>query len=94
MTDSAGSGVQERDNRTIIGFLSIGLFAVIAFNVWLLWYFLVGMPSGCAARAAATAGRETCGWGPAVPVLLVLGAALIVTSLFLLYRWHVQKKGM
>ena len=47
--------------------VSAGLVAVILVNAYIIWYFIIGMPAECAARAVATAGRETCGTGPAVP---------------------------
>jgi len=84
------AGKEPRSLSVLI--FSAGLIAVILANAYIIWYFLIGMPTECAARAIATAGRETCGTGPAVPVVVAISAILIAASLYLLYRWHIQKK--
>jgi hypothetical protein len=91
--------VQKRDGKkdrpsTRMLIVSAGLVAVILVNAYIIWYFLIGMPSACAARAIATAGRETCGTGQAVPVIVAISATLIAASLYLIFRWHIQKKGI
>ncbi len=80
------------DKSFPVWIFSISLIIGILVNAYIIWYFLVGMPAECAARAAATAGRETCGAGPAMPVILVICAALIGAGISFLYRWHIRKK--
>ena len=92
MASSSGNDTKAPVSSIKITLFSAGLIAVILVNAYLIWYFLAGMPSACAARALETFGRETCGAGPAVPVILVLNVALIIASLYLLWYWHTYKR--
>ena len=74
--------------------ISFGLVVVILVNLCIMWYFLIGMPSECAALADATAGRETCGPGPGVSYILFLNVALIAASLYMLWRWYKREKSL
>ena len=92
MTDSSGEDAPKNQTRPSLALYSAGLGAVIFVNLYIIWYFVIGMPAECAALAIASAGRETCGPGPAVPVILLVNAVLIAASIFLLCRWHLGKK--
>jgi hypothetical protein len=70
---------------------TFGVVAEILVNLYIIWYFLYGMSAACARRAAETAGHETCGPGTAVPVIVLISAALVLAGMYFLYRWHLKK---
>lgn len=92
MTAVSGTGAERPARDLPVMVVSGALIAEIMVNAYIIWFFVVGLPSDCSARVVATAGRVSCETGPAVPVVLLVSAALIIAGLVLLYRWHIQKK--
>jgi hypothetical protein len=94
MSDSSGPDKERKAWPLTLQIVSAGLIAVIFINLYIMWYFLIGMPSSCSALAVATAGRGTCGPGPAVSYIVVLNGILIAASIFMLWRWFKREKNL
>ena len=70
------------------GLVSILLTLEIIANMYIVWYLLYKIPSDCAAVAASSGGKSTCGleWGGYVAA--GISFMLIGIGIYGLYRWN------
>ena len=64
----------------------------IIVNLYLIWFLLIDIPTGCARLAAETAGSESCGIETGAYVIAGISVVLILAGLYFLAKWYVQKK--
>lgn len=70
---------------------SLVLTAVIAVNIYIVWYLLVAIPSECANLAAMSDGRMTCGIEPGAYIISGICIAIICVGLFAFVRWNMTR---
>jgi hypothetical protein len=71
--------------------VSLALTAVVAVNIYIVWYLLVAIPSGCADLTARSNGSETCGIEPGAYVISGISIAIVVTALYAFVRWNLTR---
>jgi hypothetical protein len=71
--------------------VSLVLTAVVAVNIYIVWYLLVAIPSGCADLAARSNGSETCGIEPGAYVISGIAIAIVVIALYAFVRWNLTR---
>jgi hypothetical protein len=71
--------------------VSLALTAVVAVNIYIVWYLLVAIPSGCADLAARSNGNATCGIEPGAYIISVISIAIIVIALYSFVRWNLTR---
>lgn len=70
---------------------SLALTAVIAVNIYIVWYLLVAIPSGCRDLAARSNGSETCGIEPGAYLLSGISVAIIVVAMYAFITWNMKR---
>lgn len=70
---------------------SLALTAVIAVNIYIVWYLLVGIPSGCRDLAARSNGSMTCGIEPGAYILSGISMVIIVLAVYAFVRWNLTR---
>jgi hypothetical protein len=70
---------------------SLALTAVVAVNIYIVWYLLVAIPSGCADLAARANGRETCGIEPGAYLISGISVVIIALALYVFIRWNLTR---
>ena len=68
--------------------VSLALTAIVAVNIYIVWYLLFAIPSGCADLAARSNGSETCGIEPGAYILSGISVAIIVVAMYAFVRWN------
>jgi uncharacterized membrane protein len=71
--------------------VSLALTAVVAVNIYIVWYLLVAIPSGCADLAARSNGSETCGIEPGAYIISGISIAIVVIALYVFVRWNLTR---
>lgn len=71
--------------------VSLALTAVVAVNIYIVWYLLVAIPSGCADLAARSNGSETCGIEPGAYIISGISIAIVVIALYAFVRWNMTR---
>ncbi len=91
-TKEATCGISPRPGAT--GWLvpaSVALTAVVAVNIYIVWYLLVGIPSGCADLAIRSNGTVTCGLEPGAYIISGISVAIIVLAIYAFVRWNLTR---
>lgn len=70
---------------------AIGAIIVILVNAWIIWFFLISIPAGCAQLAADTGGRQTCGVEPGVYIIIGINVVLILVAVYYILKWNAKK---
>jgi hypothetical protein len=71
--------------------VSLALTAVVAVNIYIVWYLLVAIPSGCADLAARSNGSATCGIEPGAYIISGISIAIVVIALYAFVRWNLTR---
>ena len=71
--------------------VSLALTAVVAVNIYIVWYLLVAIPSGCADLAARSNGSQTCGIEPGAYIISGISVAIVVIALYAFVRWNMTR---
>jgi hypothetical protein len=71
--------------------VSLALTAVVAVNIYIVWYLLVAIPLGCADLAARSNGSETCGIEPGAYIISGISIAIVVIALYAFVRWNMTR---
>jgi hypothetical protein len=70
---------------------SVALTAVVAVNIYIVWYLLVGIPSGCADLASRSNGTTTCGLEPGAYIIAGISVVIIVLAIYAFIRWNLTR---
>ena len=70
---------------------SLALTAVIAVNIYIVWYLLVAIPSGCGDLAARSGGSETCGIEPGAYIVSGISVAIIAVAMYAFITWNMKR---
>ena len=71
--------------------VSLALTAVVAVNIYIVWYLLVAIPSGCADLAARLDGSGTCGIEPGAYLVSGISVAIIAVAIYAFFRWNLTR---
>ena len=71
--------------------VSLALTAVVAVNIYIVWYLLIAIPSGCADLAARSNGSGTCGIEPGVYIVSGISLAIIAAAIYAFVRWNLTR---
>jgi hypothetical protein len=71
--------------------ISLALTVVVAVNIYIVWYLLFAIPSGCADLAARSNGSETCGIEPGAYILSGISVAIIAVAMYAFVRWNLTR---
>ncbi len=70
---------------------SLALTAIVAVNIYIVWYLLIAIPSGCGELAARTNGSATCGIEPGAYILSGISLVIIVVAMYAFIRWNMKR---
>jgi hypothetical protein len=70
---------------------SLALTAIVAVNIYIVWYLLIAIPSGCGDLAARSNGSATCGIEPGAYILSGISVAIIVVAMYVFIRWNMKR---
>jgi hypothetical protein len=71
--------------------VSLALTAIVAVNIYIVWYLLIAIPSGCGELAARSNGSATCGIEPGAYILSGISGAIIVVAMYAFIRWNMKR---
>jgi hypothetical protein len=71
--------------------VSLALTAIVAVNIYIVWYLLLAIPSGCADLAARSNGSQTCGIEPGAYILAGISVAIIAVAIYAFVRWNLTR---
>jgi hypothetical protein len=74
-----------------LGPVSLALTAVVGVNIYIIWYLLVAIPSGCADLAARTDGSGTCGIEPGAYIISGISVAVIAVAIYAFIWWNLTR---
>jgi hypothetical protein len=70
---------------------SLALTAIVAVNIYIVWYLLVAIPSGCRDLAARSNGSATCGIEPGAYILSGISVVIILVAVYAFVRWNMKR---
>jgi len=71
--------------------VSLALTALVAVNIYIVWYLLVAIPSGCADLAVRSNGSETCGIEPGAYIISGISVVIIIVAMYAFIMWNLTR---
>ena len=88
---TCGLTTQPSDRTDLLVPVSLALTALVAVNIYIVWYLLVAIPSGCAVLAARSNGGETCGIEPGAYIISGISIVIIIVAMYAFVRWNLTR---
>jgi hypothetical protein len=87
---SCGTSPGNRKTNWLVP-VSLCLTAVVAVNIYIVWYLLYAIPYDCSNLMVRSGGNATCGIEPGAYLLSGISILIIIIAMYAFIRWNLKR---